>query len=230
MSHYTVAVFTSDKNQSIDDLLAPYDEHIEVPYVIITKAQLIREERKRLKKEFGRAYKIKWSEEKIYQRAIKGREDELNENGDLVSTYSPNSKWDWYSVGGRWKDMLILKGKGTPCDSAFVSDIDFEAMKAKAALELEPYEKAMITSWYTEEHMRKKYPNKEDYIKRILAFGTYAVVTPDGKWHAPGRMGWWGFSFARPKDERTWELNYYERFIKPAIENNWYITIVDCHI
>ena len=64
----------------------------------------------------------------------------------------------------------------------------------------------------------------------MTAFSTYAVVTPDGKWHAPGKMGWWGFASETPEDEWMWENNYYDRFIKPALENNWYLTIVDCHI
>ena len=56
------------------------------------------------------------------------------------------------------------------------------------------------------------------------------VVTPDGRRHKVGEMGRWGMSFASAEDERKWELGYYERFIKPAIEKGWHITIVDCHI
>ena len=163
MSHYAVAVFMPDDKQSVDGLLAPYDENIEVaPY---------------------------------------------KRDGEL-STYNPDSKWDWYEIGGRWQGMLILKKhangfRGSPIfkeiskdyDGAFVRDIDFEAMR-----------------------------------KREAIFSTYAVVTPDGKWHEPGKMGWWGMPFATPKSERKWHRGYYDRFIKPAIENNWYMVIVDCHI
>lgn len=101
MSHYTVAVFTSDKKQSIHELLAPYDENIEVePYIEATKAQLIQE--KKQQREDG-------TDEELYQKAIEGIEDRLDENGNLLSTYNPDSKWDWYKTGGRWKDLLILK-------------------------------------------------------------------------------------------------------------------------
>lgn len=30
-------------------------------------------------------------------------------NGNLLSTYNPNSKWDWYSIGGRWRNVLLTK-------------------------------------------------------------------------------------------------------------------------
>ena len=187
MSHYTVAVFMPDDKQSVDDLLAPYSEHIEVaPY---------------------------------------------RKNGELT-TYNPNSKWDWYKIGGRWQGELILKSKkkglrGAPSfkemsdgyDGAFVRDIDFEAMRKRKATELDPDKKAKKDSFIKEEH-----------INRLSQFSTYAVITPDGEWHAPGKMGWWGVSSETPKDERKWRSGYYDRFIKPAIENNWYMVIVDCHI
>lgn len=30
-------------------------------------------------------------------------------SGNELSTYNPNSKWDWYSVGGRWRNSLLTK-------------------------------------------------------------------------------------------------------------------------
>lgn len=260
MSHYTVAVFMTDDSQSIDELLAPYDEGITVAtYVKSTKAQLIQAEKDNLKqvvdgpyarwKKDPEGYEAKCSkpahieflksipqrlqrtDEELYKEAIKGYEDSLSENGDLLSTYSPNSKWDWYTVGGRWAGMLMLKGKNAKvCDAAYVTEIDFEVMQRKAAATLKPYEDAMKSSYTKEEYMRERFPTEAEYVKRYTAFGTYAVITPDGKWHAPGNMGWWGMSSETPEEERVWELNYYDRFIKPAIENNWYMVIVDCHI
>ena len=41
MSHFSVAVFTDGK-KSVEELLAPYDENIEVtPYVELTRQQMI---------------------------------------------------------------------------------------------------------------------------------------------------------------------------------------------
>lgn len=53
---------------------------------------------------------MKRSDEELYQEAIEGyEEDDLDEDGNLLSTCNPNSKWDWYEVGGRWHGMLLLK-------------------------------------------------------------------------------------------------------------------------
>lgn len=59
---------------------------------------------------------------------------EINEEGNLISRYNPDSKWDWYSVGGRWSGFLLLKAKdaaGEPIQTneACISEIDWEAMK-----------------------------------------------------------------------------------------------------
>lgn len=59
---------------------------------------------------------------------------EIDEDGNLISRYNPDSKWDWYSVGGRWSGFLLLKEKdasGEPIQTneACISEIDWEAMK-----------------------------------------------------------------------------------------------------
>jgi len=115
-------------------------------------------------------------------------------------------------------------------DSACVVDIDFEAMRKKKFKSIQPYQEALKNSFYTEEYMRERYPSEAEYNQQITSFSTYAVITPDGEWHAPGNMGWWGMSSDGTDDNRDWEDNYYEHFIKPAIANGWYLTIVDCHI
>ncbi|MDR1704577.1 MAG: hypothetical protein LBS19_07815 [Clostridiales bacterium] len=260
MSHYTVAVFTTDEDQPIEMLLEPYDENITVtPYVQITKEQMIHREREILREKYSTVYRewkknpkqfelkhsdrpdfvssiksipkrIQSTDEELYQELIQGMEDRLDENGDLLTTYNPNSKWDWYSVGGRWKGMLIRKGTREKCNAAFVRDIDFESMKQRTADTLKPYEKAMTTSYVKESCMRERFPTEEEYVNRAVSFGTYAVITPNGKWHSVGNMGWWGISSETAEEERLWDLGYYERFIKPALENDWYLTIVDCHI
>ena len=34
------------------------------------------------------------------------------------------------------------------------------------------------------------------------SFSTWVVLTPDGKWHEPGQMGWFGCSSASEEDEK----------------------------
>lgn len=273
MSHFTVAVFTEDENQNIGELLEPFSEHLEVElYVSKTKDDLIQRECETMQMAFESHYQewqkdrtayeakknpdhikylqklpdlMKRTAEEIYRDVIERYdEDEIDENGGILSTYNPKSKWDWYEIGGRWQGMLILKpGKtgqrGNPglmtsmtenYDAAYVADLDFHAMRRKHLEEMAPYEKAMTGGFYKEEYMREKYPNEKDYVQRNSGFSTFAALTPDGTWRESGQMGYFGMSSSTPEDEREWEDNYYDRFIKPAITNGWYITIVDCHI
>lgn len=60
-------------------------------------------------------------------------------------------------------------------------------------------------------------------------FPTYAVITPDGVWHAPGEVGWFATTSASKEEEEDWFDNYNDRFIKTA-DPNWILSIVDCHI
>jgi hypothetical protein len=52
--------------------------------------------------------KLQWDDEQIYQDAIEGYDKEsVGQNGEVYSTYNPDSKWDWYSVGGRWAGSIL---------------------------------------------------------------------------------------------------------------------------
>ena len=54
------------------------------------------------------------------------------EDGQMI-TYNPNSKWDWYSIGGRWDGFLILKerdeeGEVIETNQALFNEIDWNYM------------------------------------------------------------------------------------------------------
>ena len=56
---------------------------------------------------------------------------EMDENDNLISHYNPDSRWDWYSIGGRWSGFLPLKDKdeeGNPIETnaAYFDEIDWE--------------------------------------------------------------------------------------------------------
>jgi len=198
MSHFSVAVFMTDKGQSVDDLLAPYEENL-----------------------------FSGTDE----GTVKEDADEVTGGEDPPFEPNPDMKWDWYVIGGRWKGLLILKGNvQAGCDAALVSDIDFEAIRQRNLAELCPYEEAMNDPIMGEEYMRKVFRNNEEYISLMSPFSTYAVITPDGECNSYGTMCWFGYSSSKPEDERKWKLGYHDRFIKPALENNWYMVLVDCHI
>lgn len=238
MSHFTVAVFTKPNGKTVDELLAKYDENLELPrYVSETKEDIIKRAKKEIQDYATNGYyaeylrnpdeyikgcsnnkahlnyiqnefpkKLTWTDEEIYQHEIRYyEEDQIGENGEIYSTYNPNSKWDWYSIGGRWSGRLLklkngevglmgeegafgFNGKDGYVDSALVKNIDFDK-----------------------------------------DFCTYAVVLPDGSWLSSGTMGWFGCSSETEDEYKAWQDNYYDNFIKNA-NPDWQITIVDCHI
>ncbi len=128
MSHFSVAVFT-DENTTVEDLLEPFYEGVEVEkYIALTKEDIIKRGKDRInylkklykkymedKKSYRRAHfkninhlrfvkkipsMVKWNNEKIYKYETRFYgKDEISEDGGIYSTYNPKSKWDWYEIG-----------------------------------------------------------------------------------------------------------------------------------
>ena len=138
MSHFSLAVFTKDSNFNLDEIMEPYDENKMIaPYILVTKEEAIQNKRKFYESQYQNcflpwqkdpmAYEsrhsaehikdiktlpelMKQSDEQIYQNVISDyTEEEIDADGNILSTYNPNSKWDWYEVGGRWRGLLLLK-------------------------------------------------------------------------------------------------------------------------
>ena len=128
MSHFTVAVIT-DSIEKLESMLAPYNENIEVkPYIDKTKEEIINEAKERQqralkRKEDGKEldkYDLEYinakTDEELYKCDIYD-DDEYDENGNHLTTYNPDSKWDWYSIGGRWRNLLLTKADNEDCIS-----------------------------------------------------------------------------------------------------------------
>ena len=270
--HYTVAVVTKEHSeQEVEELLAPFDENIEVePYVCNTKQEII-EQNKKKKAELEEDMKLYAADKPLkhgnwlywltdknvnprqlrsnYEDILKCKTDEdfyklyrgddndnYNENGDELSTYNPKSKWDWYSVGGRW-DGYFLNKKGERTNEDLISEIvwtgsEEEKQKAARFWELvvedaklkEGEEKPFI--FYKKEYYLQRYHTKEEYVERITKTCPYAVLTPEGEWVAPGEMGWFSSSES-DEDQKKYE-EWFDKFI--AEHQDCYITLVDCHI
>ena len=69
---------------------------------------------------------LNWTDEECYEDEVQWYRDDdmIDDDGNLLSTYNPNSKWDWYSVGGRWDGNLVTKDE-TKCDEEYISQIDW---------------------------------------------------------------------------------------------------------
>lgn len=275
--HYTVAVITDDGSEAtIDELLAPFDENIEVePYIYKTKEQIIKEFREsveNMKKDMEayangtydtERYRTYWlnegeesltdytkerlelyekTDEEIYQWYRDGDDDDrYDENGNELSTYNPKSKWDWYTIGGRWDGYFKLKEDPTKTvNSARLDEIQWEGTKEEldaaarywdivvegAEQTEEEKENRFGLSFYKKEYYTDRYESRDDYILRSTRTCPYAVVTPDGNWNAPGEMHWFSSS-ETAEDQRKYE-DWFIQYVKD--HPDYYITLVDCHI
>lgn len=109
----------------ITNMLLKYQINIKTLSLIGEKEQVERAN-KIIEGGIGISYEDAWEEAKKWGY---GMDDDEN----LLSTYNPESKWDWYSEGGRWGAWLILKEKdenGVPLTAIFAtkSEVDWDRM------------------------------------------------------------------------------------------------------
>lgn len=142
MSHFTVGVIVQDP-ADLERALAPYGECCEDYYERVEYMSL--NDYIHNYREYGRDEADKTDEE-----IIKMAHEEYNdiEDGMIYIHYNPNAKWDWWSIGGRWRyklrtyknlphikdrdffvgEPLKQKGKYRWCDGAKIKDIHLTAM------------------------------------------------------------------------------------------------------
>lgn len=205
---------------------------------------------------------LKLSFEKLYKKYGEDWNSNTwkkNSNGEWFeySKYNPNSKWDWYQVGGRWSGMLkVKKGKTGEmgekswcnedeeidedcCDQVKKGYIDFSPDKKKLkessrfwelVVEEKPLKKGEEKpfSMYKKEYYTERYKDKKTYARINSEFGTFAVLK-DGEWFEKGEMGWFGCSSETNKEAIKWDNSFFDKFIKD-LSDETLLTVVDCHI
>jgi hypothetical protein len=196
MSHFTMLVL-SKPDQSLDELFAPYDENIEVePYRCYEEGKpedhwLIRH-LQREGKELPTP--ITWQqvadESLIYATGDDGEIDDEDRERVYVddglaytlSTYNPRSKWDWWQVGGRYRNRLLTKG-GLFVDSAQKRELSIselretkrnEALAKRAAIVRAINDEDAVASYRTWEQMHDSLDNVD--IRRDRFWAQTATV------------------------------------------------------
>lgn len=151
MSHFVGLCFGGNWENDLEQ----YWENLEVEgYVEYTKEEAIEQVQKQHPKSYLNAIKelqngnLSSNQMEYYQRIVQkgpsiSKEDawkevlewgyELDEDENLISKYNPNSKWDWYSLGGRWPNYLYLKecdkeGERFTADQAYFDEVDWDYM------------------------------------------------------------------------------------------------------
>lgn len=259
MSHYTVAVITKDGDY--EKALAPFSEHLAVkPYIKKTKADIINDLREQYANTEKQAkeqnndqllyflrthYDFTSDNEALFQSYKKCNQEygyTFDEDGNQLTTYNPDSKWDWYSVGGRWDcEVLKLKtGEGT--NHAQVKDIDFSQELTDDEVRYhtrfwqinvegdnlrEGENKNDYFSLYRTDYLKNRYESLENYLKELSEFNVHSVLL-HGEWIEAGEMVYFGVDNATIDGEKAYRKRLAE--IIANLDPNDYITIVDCHI
>jgi len=92
--------------------------------------------------------------------------EDCNGTGMEKSTYNPESKWDWWVVGGRWNGAITSDPKNSEDGFNFGHEYhNLESNTIKVAELPKPIPRDIIP---------------------------FAIITPDGSWNEKGKMGWWG--------------------------------------
>jgi hypothetical protein len=264
MTHFTVMVIGDD----VDGLLEPYNENIETEERIDRTADEVHADFLNCKEEYLLRKKSGKELSDFQKYTLKLKKEnpewveqwcgqEVDEDGNTLTNYNEDSKWDWYVIGGRWMGSLILKPgeegelgermfankdmeiPDNRADCARKGQIDWEAMNQQAREQagrdwdelFDPNpDHCEYRPEYVEEQRKKHlemYKTKEEYVKRRGIWTPYAVLSDCG-WHATGDMGYWGMSSDETEDRDRFD----QEFIKLLAEydDDEMITMVDCHI
>jgi len=160
------------------------------------------------------------------------------DTGKYGSWRNPNSKWDWYELGGRWGGFFTLKD-GTTSDQALKSEIDFQRMlvkqREKAEKLWEETEELIAESEKTGKKIdwelsfqygRDPNDTRDSYIEDSLGLHVFAVLK-DGQWYEKGKMGWWCIT-SDDKDEDAWDREL-TKLIETTPDDTLF-SLYDCHI
>lgn len=171
--------------------------------------------------------KLDWDDEQVYASELRWHEEEnLTPEGGVYSERNPQSKWDWYSIGGRWAGYWFVHEKAAPTEDMsdpawagrpFLGDSDREYVETRIS---RPGRWTDIARKYDIDFAAS---DSED--RGTVA--TYAFLDSDGKWHEKGEMGWFGIGHGE-KQQEEWNAEY-DKLTAAESDNAWFV-LVDCHI
>jgi len=127
---------------------------------------------------------------------------ECQGTGIAKSTYNPNSKWDWWVIGGRWDGVMCALDRIDDKGGGFNFGDKFHT-EERNVCSIEDF--------------------KKDRENRI----GFALVTPDGQWHEKGTMGWFGISH---DDMAIQDWDNYVKKLLASMPLDYKVVGVDAHI
>ena len=233
MSHYRVAVIQTLTSPGVEELMLPYDENLDVePYVCKPRDEALAEARDNFEKaceSIAAGTDRPWdywakharengkpTDEELLDWFADWTDWERDAEGNFLSTYNPDSHYDYYCE----IDALTLE--------EWANDTSDETED-----ELRRQWKVLSTrgdKFYTKLYFQERYGDEDTFVRSCMLPACWAVVTPDGAWHEPGRVGWFGSDDATAESQRDWALHFRERFIEPYDPDETTVAMLDCHI
>ena len=159
--------------------------------------------------------------------------------------YNPNAFYDWYSIGGRWPDMFLVKDDcleyGIPGWSIYEGRIKTEAPEGyrwTCAARKKDIEWQVMFEWKVKkseekyEEFKEPFESKEEYRKRTLCVSSkypiniYAFLW-EGEWIQTENFVYDQENSRFEKNE-TW-FEDMERFFD-GLEDDTVLVSVDCHM
>jgi hypothetical protein len=256
MSHYCVGVIIpKDKLENEDilsEMLAPYDEAIEVePYVYRTKEQIIkmcREYKEQYnsnpeKYDYLSHYKDCVTDEDLHKAYIefhkKYEDEKFDEEGNELSTYNPDSKWDWWTIVGRFshESYAVRVGEFKLYDEPTTDELNkYKDIWAWLHNDVE-YDRDYVREnfgfhydFYKKEYLLGMYKDFDSFVKDETSNLPYALLNEDG-WFERSEtgMGWFGCDDATVDSVVKYQQYVEEYFNNPDNADN-VMVFVDCHI
>ena len=211
MSHFCVYVFRN-KNTTVSELLAPYDENIELaPYVLYTKEQAIAKVRSDIEKYRDSIYKEYLADPVKYKEKWGNNKNHINY---IENEFPKILNWtdeECYEEIAKWKrdDGLVAE------DGSILSKYN---PKSK-------WDWYQIGGRWSNSIPGDEVKMSEIPIEKIET--PYAFITPDGEWVERGEMGWFGVGL-NEMDKDEWDVKFRE-YLK-TLDKDIILTQVDCHI
>ena len=179
-------------------------------------------------------------------------EDDMDKDGNLWSSYNPDSHWDWWVIGGRWGNSLISKDLAEinegRCDYCKFKDLDLAKMMEVTPRELAVAEarwdnavegvpipeefKDDIFGSYRKEYYLNRYGTKENYLQSLATVSFYACIDEDGVWHEQEHSKLDVSSDEYYAEDDRLEEEWHDNFVRDYLlgtDPETYVVVVDCH-
>lgn len=203
MSHFVGLCFGANWESNLDQ----YDENMEVaPYIRYTKDEAIDEVKRRHAQSYENALEALKKKDldsesyEYFQKVLdKGLfiswEDaweevkkwgyEIDSDENLLSTYNPDSKWDWYSVGGRWGGFLHYKDVDPGFEEtnvAYIHELDMDYLFEHTPFcfvteDGEWIEKGEMGWWCSVSNEKSEETWKQQFIDYVKSLDANCLVT-----------------------------------------------------